>query len=116
MRNSPAILPAAQCLFDKKKVTVAELVGVWTEGSVVVCRKPNDQLYFIAGSCGSYYEVGTRIYPRHDQTGSQFDRGEGWAGVNTLDYKNTDSGVEITPKDPANQIGMAEKAGMAVFK
>ena len=47
--NSWAILPAAKVLFGKNKVTLNEVAKQWRFGTVVVCRKPNNQIHFITG-------------------------------------------------------------------
>ena len=110
-----AILPAAQCLFGKTKVSIDEVAQEWSEGTVVVMKKPNGQLHFIAGSSGSYGQIGAKKECYHDQTGSQF--GE-WTIVNEITYKKNDAGgIDFNYKvPPVMGETLAPKAAMAVFK
>jgi hypothetical protein len=111
-----AILPATKCLFEKNKVTVQELTTVWDSGTVVVCRKDNGQLHFIAGASGSYAPIGTVKTVFHDQTGNEIGQ---WTVLNELSFKlDKDSGkVEITyAVPPVMGENMVEKAGVHVFK
>lgn len=109
-----AILPATKCLFEKNKVTVQELTQVWPTGTVVVCRKDNGQLHFIAGASGNYAPIGTRKTVFHDQTGNRI--GE-WVVVNELHFKLDNGEIEITyAVPPVIGENMVEKAGVHVFK
>ena len=109
-----AILPAAQCLFGKTKVALNEIPREWTDGTVVVCRKPNGQLHFIAGAQGSYSDIGKSVETYHDQTGQQF--AGPWEVVNEVHYKTVDGETVWEPKVPFGDLTTATKAAMAVFK
>lgn len=106
---------AAGCLFnDKLKVTLAEIAVEWPEGTVVVAKKPNGQFHFIAGSCGKYYDIGTRVTMRDDQTHAL--KGI-WEVVNEIQYTTSPEGLKAmyaTP--PVVGVNMVEKAAIAVFK
>jgi hypothetical protein len=80
----------------------------------MVMKKPNGQLHFIAGSSGSYGEIGKMQKCHHDQTFSNFGT---WQIVNEISYETIDGEVIRTFKVPP-VIGetMAVKASMAVFK
>jgi hypothetical protein len=110
-----AILPAAQCLFGKTKVSIDEIAKEWSNGTIVVMKKPNGQLHFIAGSSGSYGEIGSFHECYHDQTGGQFGR---WQIVNAITYSTKDGVVSFKyAVEPLVQgVNFALKAGMAVFK
>lgn len=115
MYNGWAILPAAQVLFGKTKVSIDEIAKEWKQGTIMVMKKPNGQLHFIAGSQGSYDKIGTYQECYHDQTGSQFGK---WEIVNEITYNtNSDGGVDFTYLVPP-VIGatIAKSAAMAVFK
>ncbi len=110
-----AILPAAQCLFGKTKVALSEIPREWNEGTVVVCRKPNGQLHFVAGASGSYSEIGKFVEAYHDQTGSQFPGR--WEVINEVAYKTVDGQVQFSPKIPFGEtLNVGTKAALAVFK
>jgi hypothetical protein len=110
-----AILPAAQCLFGKTKVTMGEIAREWVSGTVVVCRKPNGQLHFIAGAGGHYADIGKMVHAYHDQTGAQF--AGPWEVVNEVSYKTVDDQVQFQPLVPFNdELTANTKAAMAVFK
>ncbi len=110
-----AILPAAKVLFDKNKVELADIPNQWPSGTVVVCKKPNGQLHFIAGASDNYSELGKQVECYHDQTGAQFPGT--WLVVNEVSYKTVDGKVEWSPKLPFNKdFNVTTKAAMAVFK
>lgn len=110
-----AILPAAQTLFNKTKVSLKEIPVQWAQGTVVVCRKPNGQLHFIAGSHGHYADVGKNVHTYHDQTGAQF--AGPWEVVNEIAYTTVNGEVQFLPTVPFNdKLNANTKAAMAVFK
>lgn len=110
-----AILPAAQVLFGKTKVSLNEIPREWAEGTVVVCRKPNGQLHFIAGASGHYADVGRRVHAYHDQTGAQF--AGPWEVINEVVYKTVDGVAQFTPLAPFDEtLNVGTKAALAVFK
>ena len=111
-----AILPAAQVLFDKTKVALKDIPEQWSNGTVVVCKKPNGKLHFIAGASGSYSEIGELQQCYHDQTGAQF--AGPWEVVNEVRYKKNDDGsMDWTPKIPFDaKFNISTKAALAVFK
>ena len=115
LSNSWAVLPAAQVLFGKGKVSLAEIAEFWGDGTVVVCEKPNGQLHFIAGSSGNYAEIGSRHAAHHDQTGASFGY---WIVKNEITYKkNADGVIEFTYKvPPVEGETTAKRASMGVFK
>jgi hypothetical protein len=109
-----AILPAAQCLFGKTKVTLAEIAKEWSNGTVAVMRKPNGQLHFIAGGSGSYGRIGGTYECYHDQTGAQFGT---WTMVNEVNYRRDGEDIAFTPVLPFDStLNGTTKAAMAVFK
>ena len=109
--NSWSILPAAQCLFGKSKVTLADIRTEWESGVVVVCKKPNGSFHFICGSGGgSYAKIGTRVEAIHDQTFAKFGT---WEVVNEIIY---DKKQEFYAVPPVIGVNMVEKAAMGVFK
>lgn len=110
-----AILPAAKVLFDKSKVQLADVPKQWSSGTVVVCKKPNGQLHFIAGASGNYADLGRQVECYHDQTGAQF--AGPWLVVNEVAYKMVDGVVQWQPKVPfSNDLNVTTKAALAVFK
>jgi hypothetical protein len=114
LRNSWAILPAAQCLFGKTKVTLDEIAKEWPSGTVVVCKKDNGQFHFIAGASGSYAKVGDRVEVHHDQTLSRIGT---WTVVNEIVYETVSGGVNFAyAQMPALGENLVLKAAMAVFK
>lgn len=118
-----AILPAAQVLFDKSKVTVAEIAKEWGSGTVpyphskwgygtvVVCEKENGSLQFIGSCAGDVgYTIGQSHRAHHDQTG----RDMGYLKVvNVVSYKTVNGKVEYTSLVDFKQD---TKAVFAVFK
>ena len=77
----------------------------------MVMKKPNGQMHFIAGSMGSYGEIGRITKCHHDQTGASFGI---WEVVNEITYStDADGDVHFTGK---SGVDMTMKAGMAVFK
>jgi hypothetical protein len=106
-----AILPAAQCLFGKTKVTLADIAREWKNGTVVVMQKPNGQFHYIAGCSGSYGKIGQHQDCYHDQTGAQFGT---WVIVNEITYK--DNGDGTTSYQGVAGVDLTRKAAMAVFK
>lgn len=106
-----AILPAAQTLFEKNKVTLQEIANFWGNGTVMVMKKPNGQMHFIAGAAGDYAPVGKFQECYHDQTGAQFGT---WQVVNVVKYhKDADGTFHFTGE---TGVDMTMKAAMAVFK
>lgn len=114
MRHEAHILSAG-CLFnDKLKVTLAEVAVEWPTGTVVVAKKPNGQLHFIAGGGGKYYDIGTKVTMRDDQTLAL--KGV-WEVVNEIQYVKTADGLTADyAVPPVMGVNMVEKAAIAVFK
>ena len=109
--QSWSILPAANCLFGKSKVSLADIRTEWESGVVVVCKKPNGQLHFIVGSGNSSYaKIGTRVETIHDQTFAKFGT---WEVVNEIIYSKDAESYAVPPEVGVNTV---EKAAMAVFK
>lgn len=106
-----AILPAAQALFGKSKVTLHDIAREWKEGTVVVARKPNGQPHFIAGSSGSYGLIGQLQEFYHDQTGAQFGT---WQIVDEITYKTLEDGT--VSFNGSTGVDITMKAALAVFK
>lgn len=117
--NSWPILPAAQCFFNKNKVTIQEIakeLGYQGKGTVVVCKKPNGQFHFIAGALGYYSDIGVMQKVHHDQTHVNIGT---WEVVNEVYYNltNVDGSAKLTFKvPPVAGENIVEKAGLHVFK
>jgi len=109
--HSWAILPAAQVLFGKTKISVAEIAKEWGCGTVLVCEKQNGSLQFIGSSAGDLgYTIGQSHRAHHDQTG----RDMGYLKVvNVVSYKTVNGKVEYTSLVDFKQD---TKAAFAVFK
>ena len=106
-----AILPAARALFDKNKVTIQEIANFWGNGTIMVMKKPNGQMHFIAGAGGDYAPVGAFHDCYHDQTGAQFGT---WQVANVVHYsKDADGKFHFTA---TNGVDTTMKAALAVFK
>jgi hypothetical protein len=117
-RNSWAILPAAQCLFGKSKVTIDEIVkecGAYSgQGTVVVCMKPNGQFHFISGASGNYAKIGQVQDVHHDQSLARIGT---WTVVNEISYSAVEGVTCFTyAVPPVMGKTLAVKAAMAVFK
>ena len=113
MHGAP-ILPAGQILFGKTNVSLSRIPSEWPTGTVVVCKKPNGRLHFVAGCSGSYFPVGSHQRFSHDQTGADFGK---WLVVNEVQYKTVDGQVQWDPVVPFdNQINPSTIAAIAVFK
>jgi len=121
--NSWAILPASQCLMGKSKVTIKEIANEWKSGTVVICRKPNDQIHFIAGCSGSHVsklDLGGSQDVHHDQNpGNRM--GGPWTVINEVQYETLkDGSLKTTWIDENMELGKGAnedfKACMAVFK
>lgn len=118
--NSWTILPAAKVLFGKNKVTLNEIATQWRSGTVVVCRKPNGQIHFIAGSANSYAELNTKHAVHHHQNPKMTFGGE-FEVINEVTYETKEDGqVVFTWKDATMELGKGAneefKACLAVFK
>lgn len=109
--RSWAILPATMCLWNKRKITVAECGEVWDNGTVLVCQNNEGRICFIHGSQGDYgVKIGEGHMCHHDQTG--YCKGL-YVIKNILQWKKVDGKVVIEselPFDPNT------KASLAVFK
>lgn len=110
--NSWAILPATMCLWNKRKITVAECASVWKDGTVLVCKKDDRAGFsFIHGCSGDYgVKIGDFHRAHHDQTGA--DKGF-YQIVNILHWKLVDGKVVIEAQVPFDE---STKASLAVFK
>jgi len=121
--NSWAILPAAKSLFNKNKVTLSEITSrdsPWNKGTIVVCRKPNNQIHYIMGSSSSYAELGEKRKVHHDQN-PNMDFGGEFEVINEVTYEKDESGaVKYTWKNANMELGKGAnedfKACLAVFK
>lgn len=123
--GSFAILPSAKVLFNKNKVTLSQITSTgsplpWNKGTVVVCRKPNNQIHYILGSSHSYAELGTKIKVHHDQN-PNMDFGGEFEVINEVSYEKDESGaVKYTWKNDNMELGKGAnedfKACLAVFK
>ena len=118
--NSWAILPAAKTLFGKNKVTLKEVAAQWKSGTVVVCRKPNNQIHYIAGASSSYAELNTKQAVHHDQNPKMTFGGE-FEVINEVTYETKEDGqVAFTWKNENMELGKGSneefKACLAVFK
>ena len=119
--NSWAILPASQCLFGKNKVSLREIAKEWKSGTVVVCRKPNDQIHFIAGASGSYVTVPGKIQDVHHDQNPGNRMGGPWTVINQVQYEFSEDGsLKTTWLNGDMELGKGSnedfKACMAVFK
>ena len=114
MQHEAHILSAG-CLFSNKlKVTLAEIAVEWPAGTVVVAKKPNGQFHFISGCAGKYYDVGTKVPMRDDQTHAL--KGI-WEVVNEIQYTSMPDGIKADyAVHPVLGVNMVEKAAIAVFK
>jgi hypothetical protein len=117
-RNSWAILPAAQCLFNKSKVSIDEIAkecGRYTgRGTIVVCKKPNGQFHFISGCSGSYAKIGQVQDMHHDQSLARIGT---WTVVNEVSYSTVEGVTNWAyAVPPVMGETLAPKAAMAVFK
>jgi hypothetical protein len=116
MRNSWAILPATQCLFNKAKVTIDEIAECDHTGTIVVCLKPNGQFHFISGASGNYSKIGAKRNVHHDQSLARMGT---WEVVNEIYYERDSktSAINFTyAVPPVMGKTLAPKAAMAVFK
>lgn len=119
--NSWAILPAAKSLFNKNKVTLAEIASAWSYGTIVVCVKDNGQFHFIAGASGSYSSIGEYHKVHHDQTQARIGF---WLIVNEIRYSKDSNGqvvfdYAVPPKftgTVSQGKNMVPSAGLHVFK
>jgi hypothetical protein len=109
--NSWHILPAAQCLYGKSKVSLDEIMAEEGKGTIVICRKPNDQLHFISGCSGNYAKVGERVETKHDQTLARIGT---WVVVNEIHYDLSANKIDWLSQD--DKMLTSTKAAMAVFK
>ena len=119
--NSWAILPAANILFGKNKVTLNEIATEWSSGTVVICRKPNNQIHFIAGGVGSYAELNTKRAVHHHQNPNTAFGGGKFEVINEVTFETKEDGqVVFTWKDATMELGKGPneefKACLAVFK
>ena len=116
-RNSTAILPAGKVCFGKLKVSLNEIADQWKEGTVVVCKKENGQLHFIAGAStsGLYFNIGDTRDFHHDQTGAYIGT---WTIINQISYRKLSDGNVILGyvKEPAGGEKDPDRAPLHVFK
>lgn len=83
----------------------------WSEGTILVCQKPNGSVGFIAGSSGSYgVKVGDSHDCHHDQTGARMGT---WMITNVINYKTVDGLVNSKAEVP---FVMTLKGTIHVFK
>jgi hypothetical protein len=117
-----AILPAAQVLFGKNKVSIRDIAKQWKDGTVVIYEKPNGKIHFVAGSAGNYSDIGKQYTMAHDQTGASFGS---WKVINQCKYQTKDDGTAkgalFAEFDNQNMdLGKVDnldfQAPMAVFK
>ena len=125
MQKSPtsrAILPAAEVLFKKRKVSLDDITSQWEAGTVVVCSKENGHFHFIYDGAHGNSEIGATHDFHHDQTGAHMGS---WVIVNELTYKKVDGQLEVTygiPPIAAKSLksdpnaNMTTLAPFAVFK
>lgn len=113
LRHSWAILPATMCLFSKRKITVAECVSVWDEGTIYVCENDEGRICFVQ-SCGVDIQnkepIGSYHQTHHDQT--LVSKGT-YKIVNYVEYRKVGTEVVLKSDLPFNP---ATKASLSVFK
>lgn len=114
LNHSWAILPATMGLFNKKKITIAECVSVWNEGTIYVCTNEQGRVCFIQ-SCGVNIQnkepIGSRHATHHDQTLAS--KGF-YTIINYVEYRaQKDGTVEFKSDLP---FDLSTKASLAVFK
>lgn len=98
---------SASCIFGNKlKITLDEVKTEWSDGAVVVVKKPNGTLGFIAGCSGKYAEIGEKVKCVNDQTLRDLGIYEVVAVVN---YDGKDNVVE-------GEFDLSTKATISVFK
>jgi hypothetical protein len=111
-RDSVALLPATQCLFNARTINLGRLNEVWNTNCVYVLRNCDTEKLVFAASCGrlwnsAKFAVGTQHSVHHDQT-------QAFRGVfrieNIIDIKDG----EIVKAE--NDVGVASKAPLWVFK
>jgi hypothetical protein len=109
-RNSWSILPAGECLFDSPKVTLDQVMNFWNKGTVVVCKKANGGIGFIAGGSGNYAKIGDFHECHHDQTWRKM--GE-WEIIAQVKYQTVNGEIVM---DVEGSIDGIKKASLHVFK
>lgn len=83
----------------------------WSNGTILVCQKPNGSIGFIAGSRGDYgVKVGDSHDCHHDQT---FARMGSWMVINVINYETVDGLVNSKAEVP---VALTQKGTIAVFK
>lgn len=87
-----------------------QVMQEWNDGTIVVCRKPNGQIGFIAGGSGSYAKVGSGHMCHHDQTWAKLGY---WEILAEVTYKRVDGELKI---DVVGSIEGVKKATIHVFK
>lgn len=106
-RDSWAILPATQALYNKRTVGLNQAASEWNDCVIYVCTTDDDKIKFLS-SCGDLgYPVGHVNWTHHDQTGAN-------KGLYTIRNIVEFKGGEIVSK--SNDFGLLKKASLAVFK
>jgi hypothetical protein len=101
-------------LWGKKKITVAECVSVWDEGTVYVCENEQGRICFVQ-SCGVDIQgkepIGSRHATHHDQT--LVSKGF-YKIINYVEYRKQADGTVALKSDLPFDRNL--KASLAVFK
>ena len=113
MNNGWAILPAADAIFGKKKVTLSDIASFWKSGTVVVMEKPNGMLHFIAGASGHYADIGEMKACYHDQSGKLMGY---WKVLDEIRYSVVNGKPVFSCSAQGNIAPVNLKASLAVFK
>lgn len=112
------ILPAS-CLFSKTKITLEEVAEQWDSGTVLVMKKPNGSIGFIAGAGGGGYanDMGQRMSFAHDQTHANMGI---WEVLDEIVYKTVDGKFTVIKSLSAGtadlKYSLQTKGTIAVFK
>lgn len=115
MRNSWALLPCTRILFNKNKVSLADLQREWNKNTVYICERDRDnetgkpKLVFLASS-GDLWEdvkVGAMRMGKHDQTR---------ANLGPMYVRNIVRLVDGKVVSSDNDLYLDVKAPLMVFK
>jgi hypothetical protein len=89
-----------------------QVMNFWEDGTIVVCRKPNGNIGFIAGSGGSYAKIGSGHKCHHDQSWANLGY---WEILAEVTYKKVDGEIEMSVVGSIAEV-VGKKATIHVFK
>lgn len=101
------ILPATMELYNRRTVDIIKAASEWGDAVIYVCKNDQNRTCFVSSSGDLGYKVGSRHRAYHDQT--RASKGT-YEIINIVTIKNG----EIV--DKKNDLGINEKASLAVFK